>query len=301
MKLGTLLISAVALLGITLSAESARAACTPATVAATDIPTWKPPTKSTSACTQTDATAFEAAVNDPNGTQDTLDASVTGACKTCLISETSTGSNWQLFVWTDRANNLGFFNPSACIAAAGGSNACAGAYYGADSCTSSSCSTCTDEASYGTCAQSSQTTTCKTYATSAASSCDATSNAAFSACGLDATASIATMVMHVCGGAAGAAPTTPGDTSTGGSGTGSQTGGGSSSSGGGTGNGTGSNKGNGNSGNSSGASHVNFNDPPQTGGCSTSSTGSTNGASGSLLAIAVCALVIATKRRRSPR
>jgi hypothetical protein len=312
MNVAKIVLSAAAVLTVSLAANAAHAAaCTAQAVTATDIPTWKSPQKGTS-CTMADATAFETAVNNQNATPDMLEASVSAGCKSCIFTEDGNSSpTWQLFVWMDKANNDGIFNTSACLAAAGASNACASANYGAETCDETACQACTDSTTYDTCAMSAETGTCKTYASSAQSSCDASTDNAFNACdmGQNGMFSVKSLVMTLCGGGdTGSTGGTGGGTGTGsgsgsgsssndtgGSGTGSSSGGGSGSS-----SGSGSNKGTGSSSNNSsgGSSGPEFgSSAPQAGGCNAAG-GSANDAFGALLGIAACAIAMGAARRR---
>jgi hypothetical protein len=281
------------------------AACTPATVAASDIPTWKPPKVSQGACTQTEANKFEVAFNASNATPDSMEGSVSAGCKQCIFSQDATSANWQVIVWTNRASSEGIYNTASCLAAAGASQGCAGARYGADTCAFDACGACTDQTSFGTCNSSARSGECKSYADEATSNCGA-STSAFTACGIDPTdgtgSGVAKLVMQVCG-AAPSGGTGSGMPSTDPPGSGSSNNGGTDNSGSNSGDtGDSSNQGSNGTpskGSSNGAmSSLQLDGPPNTaGGCSASGSS----ASAQPFALALVGLLVAARRKRSAR
>jgi hypothetical protein len=280
------------------------AACTPATVNASDIPSWKPPKITQGACTQTEANKFEVAFNASNATPDTMESSVSAGCKQCIFSQDATSANWQVIVWTNRQNAEGIYNTASCLAAAGASQGCAGARYGADTCAFDACSVCTDQTSFETCNSSARGGECKSYADEASSNCDAKAGAAFTSCGIDPTdgtgSGVAKLVMQVCG----ALPVAGGGSSsndTGNTGTGNNSGstnsGNDSSD---TGNQGATNGGTPSKGSGGGAmSSLQLDGPPNTaGGCSASGAST---ASAQPIALALVGLLVAARRKRGAR
>jgi hypothetical protein len=304
--------AATALAALTLLApRAAQAACSPATIAASDIPTWKPPQIAQGACTQTEANKFEVAFNASSATPDSMEGSVSAGCKACIFSQDATAATWQIIVWTNRTNNEGIYNTAACLQAAGASQGCAGARYGADTCAFDACSACTDQTSFESCNSSARGGECKSYADEATSNCGSSTSAAFTACGIDPSdgtgSGVAKLVMQVCGGTSGAGggtgtpPANPGSSNSGSSNNNSNSGdpgdNGSSDN---SSNQNGTNGSSSNNGSGGGAmSSLQLDGPPNTaGGCSASGASS---ASAQPFALALVGLLVAARRKRSAR
>ncbi len=296
MTFAKILFPVASLVAITFASQAAHAAaCTSKAVSSSAILSWKPPVKA-KACTQTDATAFDTAFNDPQATPDTIEASVSGACNACIFTENASSSaSWQLMVWVDKANKKGIFNPGACVAAAQGKNDCAATSYQVDECNNLSCAACTDQATYDTCQQAAEAGTCSSYLNASQTACDTSVEPALKLCDLQqgGGASIAKMVMELCGTTSTGGGSGGGSGNGGGSGGGSGNGGGSGSgTGGGTGSGTGSGTGNQGQTQSPG---LGLNSAPNTGGCSTSGNSSP---SEGLAAFGLAAIALTIVRRR---
>jgi hypothetical protein len=170
--------------------------------------TWKPPTKLTGSCTASDSSALETALNDPMATSSSIEGSVSAKCATCVFTQATSASNWQLFVWTDKMNDKGFMNVDACLKLAGVSTACATDDSGSTRCANDACNAnaacaSADDTTYQQCQSDASSGVCSGVGANIQTDCpSATVSSAMTKCGYDSMGNLQTfakLVSTICG------------------------------------------------------------------------------------------------------
>jgi hypothetical protein len=146
---------------------------------------WKAPAPNTQgSCSESDLSALNTQLNDPNATFQTVYDSIKGSpsCQSCVFSSQG-DANWQPIVWSpDQASGNAFVNYGACFALGpGGSNACGKAVEDNELCVDAACpyDVCTD---YQGCAQQAEQSECAVYDKETISGCGSSINQISNAC-----------------------------------------------------------------------------------------------------------------------